>query len=403
MAPARAESEDEGAAAAQRPSLLPFEASAALETGGFFGHQVRRQSGMLVTPTIRLAPRLEAGAFRAELPVLLRHRQAVGTSLSESRGELGLEGRWAGGPGKLRLEVQAAVVGVWRPGWPDLYQPLAGGGNEPTDRYSHLDGRAGLQLAAVPFRHHHARLKYRFTAARYAWDPDYDSVFSPMHLAPFDSDRHEVSASWRYLGSGWKLGAVASAWQSTSRHRFARDAGSALTHSSPGGLPSNPLRLLRGVEPGLEAEWKSKVLHLEVSASFGYELSIDTYQGYYTYGGVHPRLKLEYQPDERVYLALRGELRLREYGPQGYQAGLNGHPPLAWGKYRADHRFAVGLDGRFVLRPELELTLSLDWVRRETNFPAYVPGSYPVNGLYDIDWNYMNWTAGLGVVWRLGS
>ncbi|MHB8875014.1 MAG: hypothetical protein ACYC8T_15120 [Myxococcaceae bacterium] len=371
-----------------------FDGEARLTTGGFSGYGVRKDGGGMARPEVRAAARFRREGFQASLPVALSHRQTVGAALVESKGSAGLELRYRFSP-KLRVSLEGGLLGVRRPGWPDLYQPLAGGGYQPTDRYSHFDGKLEAQVAGIPLRHQHARLKYQYTGADYAIDPAFRSS-NPTHLTPFGYHEHALRGSWRYLADDWKAGGKLSAFSQGYAFMFSRDANTGLTHAGPGGAPPNPLQVFTGVEPAVEGEWKRG--GLELSGSYGLELVVDAFEGYYSFTGHHPELKVEYGLPQRASLTLGAEAWVRTYGDSSYQAG-GSHPPLTSGTRRVDNRVALTFGAELPLRPDLTLTADLSWVRRVTNFPPYQPGVYPANRTYDIDWSYTNFLAQVGVRW----
>jgi hypothetical protein len=177
---------------------------------------------------------------------------------------------------------------------------------------------------------------------------------------------------------------------------FARDALTGRTHADPGGQPPNPLQSLRGAEPSVGGKLFLLERQLEVEASYGFELVEERFQGYYSYTGHHPELKLEYSPVDRVSLRATAEAWLRRYGENSYQEGP-GHPALTFGDRRVDQRAVLGGALRFALRPDLWANLEGRWVVRRTNFPPYIPGVFPSGRAYAIDWNYQNWLALAGL------
>lgn len=368
---------------------------ARVTTGAFSGYEVRTDTGAMVRPEVRLTPQYSQGALRISLPLVVSHRQTLGANLLETIASGGAELKYRFSP-RLRLGAEAGVYGAWRPGWQDLYQPIPGG-YLPTDRYSHVDKRFGAQIAGIPLRHQHARLKYRYTMADYAIDPAYDPT-NPTHLTPLSYDLHSLEGSWRYLGDGWKAGARLDTFVRSYDYAYSRDAGTGRTHAGAGGPPPNPLQVFRGVEPALEGSWKAEGIPLELSASYGLAMVEDTYQGYYSSIGHHPEAKVELELMHRATLSLAVEALLRTYGENSYAAG-GSHPPLTFGDRRVDNKVSGTFEARVPLRPDLALTGTVSYVRRATNFPSYVPGVYPASRDYEIDWSYSNLVAQVGARW----
>jgi len=395
-APAGATPEAKAPAEAGAPAV---EARVNAAAGGFNGWNVRRQAGGLAEVGGALDVSLERGALTLDVPLRASHRQSIGTSLTESKGSAAVEGQWRTGWRHLRLSAALGVLGVWRPNWPDLYQPLGNGDYAPTSRYSHVDGIVTLQAAAKPLAHQHGRLKYRFTHSTSPQDPAFDAFVRPMHLTPMDADVNELDASWRYLGKGWAASARVDTFLRFDRWLFSRDAGTGLTHANPGGPPPNPLQTFAGAEPSLELEGELLDGKLKLGVRYGYEVVRDLFDGYYSFDGHHPRLQVRWRAPLDVELSLQLEAWLRGYGPNGYAAGGN-HPPLAWGDHRVDNRVAATLEGRYPLKPQLALTAKFRVVNRATNFPDYVPYTYPATAGYDIKWSYTNVLATAGAEYR---
>jgi hypothetical protein len=381
----------------QRPAgwRVGVESSASARAGALDGLGTRRASGAMQRAEADVELEIERGAWGLGVPVDASHRETQGASLDETSGSAGLELRYRHGP-ELRLSVEAEVSGVWRPDWPDQYQPVGDGTYLPTDRYSHWDREVGATVAAIPLRHHHARIEYGYALVDYREDPNFDPVNAPNHLVPSDHELHSAGLSWRYFGDGWKTGVAADAFLKRYFFAFARDAGTGLTHANPGGLPPNPLQELRGLEPALtfEREWLDG--DLELGLSYGYEIQQDTFQGYYSYTGHHPEIDLTWAI--RPGHALRGKawLRWRTYGPNSYAEG-GSHPPLTYGDRRVDRRGAVSLGYRMRIAGGLHAVADGDVIVRRTNFPSYEPGVFPSTRLYDIDWSYTNWSILAGV------
>ncbi len=369
-----------------------------LSAGAFQGLQVRKDRGALIVAEVAAISTARYGDLLLRLPLRLSHRQTLGASLSETLGNGGLELTWKQSR-RLKVSVEGGLSGFWRPGWPDLYQPLAGGGFAPTSRASHLDQRLGVELVGTPIRRHRLRLSYRYVLADYAADPTFEPIEEPMHLTPLDHTEHALELGWRYVGKGFRLMAGVRGFARQDSFLFGRDAGTGQTHAGPGGLPPNPLQSFLGGEPSLGGKLWLFQRRLEVEAGYGFELVEDRFQGYYSYTGHHPELRVAYSPMERVSLQATAEVWLRRYGENSYVEGP-GHPPLTFGDRRVDRRGVVGGELRFALRPELSVKLEGRWVVSKTNFPSYVPGSFPRSRAYDVDWNYKNWLALAGLEYR---
>jgi hypothetical protein len=378
-----------------------LELTAALRVGAMLGHTVWHENAALVEGAVDVRPSLLSGPFRLRVPIGLSHSQTFGASLPELRASLDVEGRYRPSP-RLRVEVSGGVLGVWRPGWPDLYQPLLTGAHAPTSRNSYFEGHLGAAVAGIPIRHHHARLSYEYASADYADDAAYDPVDAPTHLVPSDHGDHTIDAAWHYLGEGWKLGGrlevVRRNWYST----FARDSGTGLTHAGPGGLPPNPLQVVWSVEPSVDAQVEVADGKLKLGGSYGLEVDSDAWQGYYSYVGQHPGLELKWKATRELRIALDAQVSWRDYGSGSYAAGPS-HPPLESGSRRWDRRVEVGLDARYRLGSAFALTFEATWEHRRTNFPDYVPGVFPSTQQYDIRWDWDDARVLVGLEYSLDT
>ncbi|MBN1210842.1 MAG: hypothetical protein JXB05_38695 [Myxococcaceae bacterium] len=371
---------------------------ASVSAGAFQGWQVRKDGGALVVAEAAAIPTARYGDFILRLPLRLAHRQTFGASLPETQGLGGLELTWKQSR-RLKLSVEGGLVGFWRPGWPDLYQPLADGSFAPTSRASHLDRRFGAELVGTPMRRHRLRLSYRYALSDYATDPAFQPIDEPMHLTPLDHTEHALELGWRYVGKGFRLMAGVRGFARQDSFLFARDAGTGRTHAGPGGLPPNPLQSFRGGEPSVGGKLWLLQRRLELEAGYGLGLVEDRFQGYYSYTEHHPELRVDYSPVERVSLRATAAAWLRSYGENSYVEGP-GHPPLTSGDRRVVRRGVLGGELRFQLRPGLTAKLEGRWVVNKSNFPPYVPGVFPRSRAYDIDWNYQNWLALGGLEYR---
>ncbi len=379
----------------ERPGF-DMEVRGRLEVGAFQGWKSREGTGALLSAEVVATSEARYERFRLRVPLRLRHRQTFGLAVTETLGSGGAELQWRLGP-RLRLSAEGTLAGAWRPGWPDLYQPLGSGQYVPSARRSHLDRKVEVQLAGIPLRHHHARLKYRYVLSDYLEDPNFDAFERPMHLTPRDNERHELTLRWRYfLKKGYDLTAQVEAFERHDFFLFARDAGTGKTHAVPGGRPPNPLQAFRGVEPSVGGEMSLFQHKLTVEARYGYVVVADLFQGYYSHTGHHPALRVEYAPWEGISLWGGAEAWLREYGEGSYAEGP-GHPPLLFGTRRVDRRGVLDAGLRVALWPGVAARLEGRFVSRQTNFPPYVPGVFPSQAAYDFKWNYDNWMVLAGV------
>lgn len=358
--------------------------------GGFDGMGVRRDSGGLGIVEGALDPRWHAGRWTVELPLRLAHRQTFGADLSETTGSLSFSPEYRFSR-ELRGGPEVGVSGAWRPGWPDLYQRQPGGYLPPTDRYGYVSWRAGAQLASRPIARHHLRVKYRYVTYRYAGEPAFDPDVNPMHLTPRDNDQHQVDLSWRYLGrEGWDVGLYLDYAHRKDLDLLARNAGSGTTS-----FYTTPLQRLDRYEPAVKVALKRLGDRVELGLRYGFLIQDDTFQGYYSYTGHHPRLELDWAVTDRLGLEGRVEGWLIEYGANGTRPAR-----LESGDRRHDRRVALRARARYALGAHLSAVAEGEWVKRETNYPDYQPDPVTDAG-YDVRLDYENLRAVAGVEWRL--
>lgn len=371
------------------------DAEAEVVGGALSGRSTLRERGGVVEAGADVEPALERGRWRLALPVALAHRETPGATQRETRGGLAIDARYKTGP-RFRLDLDGGLKFAHRPDWLDEYQPTATGLGT-TDRYSHLDLHVGGAVTVLPARHQHVRIALGYTDLDYADDPDYDAIDAPTHLVPGDRGELDLDASWRWFGDGWKAGAAVAFEDQHDDANYARDAGDGQTHAGAGGPPPNPLYHELDVEPSVGAELDLAGGDLELGADVGYAIVSDRYQGYYSRRGVHPEVHARYQ-GERLGLKLSAEALFATYGDGSYASdGTPERPALESGTRRADRRLAARASVRYQLGGHLAIVGGAEAVRRDTNFPDYVPNVFPASRAYDVRWDYTTWelTAGL--------
>jgi len=397
--------EEEGweeASAARSPSRPPSRGDVDLEmlqgVGMLSGDGIIQGSGPVSLTELDLHLKYRRGGLRMRFPVDLSHRHTLGYDLVESRGNAAIQARLEGTV--AWLEAEGGITGVLRPGWPDPYQPLADGTLEPTDRRSYLAPSAGGEVGLEPVDGHRLTVSYAYKSYDYVNDPDFDPEAEPTHLTPGDQHRHTGEVAWRSDLGDVRLEAGATAEHRSYTDRYARDAGTGLTHAGVGGDPANPLQTILDVEPGMQVRVQIGGGPVELRGGYGVEIVTDPYQGYYSYLGHHPSLGLDFEAEDGPQVALRGDVYLRRYGPDSYAEGAT-HPALEYGDRRVDNRVKGSADVDVPVHAHWSVAAEGEFLLRRTNFPSYEPGVYPATRTYDIDWNYTNWMAILGVRYRL--
>jgi hypothetical protein len=212
-----------------------------------------------------------------------------------------------------------------------------------------------------------------------------------MHLTPVDHGTHEVQLTWRAAYHGFAAAARVDYQHRNDLVLLARNAGTGTTSGY-----RNPLQRLDLVEPSVEGELHKLGGRVDVTLSYGYLLQNDPFQGYYSYRGHHPRLEADYAATDSLRIRARLEAWIIQYGPNSTAPSR-----LKSGDRRYDNRVAIS--GALAYRLTQTLTARLDarWVKRDTNYPDYVPGVYPATRFYDIQWDYLNTEVLVGVEYRL--
>jgi hypothetical protein len=372
-------------AALPAPSRWTLDARASLEGGAFDGLGVRTDSGGLLLTEVALTPERKAKGFTLAIPFRLSHRQTIGASLNETAGSLAVEPTWRVGR-KTELGLEAGASGAWRPDWPDLYQRTIDGFMPGTDRYSYLAWHAGASYWTRIGDGKHFRLKARYVQTKYVEDGSFDPN-TPMHLTPRDNGRFELGASWRVIKEAYALG-----FRLDFSHRqdftlLARDASSGSTNGD-----TNPTQKLEQLEPVVQLDLRN-LGGTKVTLEYGYQVQQDPFAGYYSYQGHHPTLRVAHDFGRRLEGNLRVEGWFRTYGPDS-------KPSTDDGKRLRDDRALVRGELAYALGGGLALTGKAEYVRRASNYPDYVPGVYPATRYYDIQWDYTNLAATVGVEWR---
>jgi len=366
-----------------------------LSGGVLGGRGVRPESLPALRMSVTAAPRLLCGALRVEVPATISHRQTFGGNLSEARASVTGRLRWKS-PQGMRVGVDLGLLGVLRPGWADLYQPLGRGSFEPTYRYSYWGPRLRARIGATPLPHHAVRAAIGAELSDYRQDPAYDPKV-PTHLVPGDQHRFFAEVGWHYLRHHHRSGLGLTVSSVRFSSAYARDAGTGKTHAAPGGPQANPLQHFLVLEPSLDYRWKQKrgVLR-RVAVRYRHEVQIDSFDGYYSYGAPTPSLRVKLKPAQGLRVHAEIGASLRRYGRNSYQAG-GSHPALDSGNRRFSNLAFATVGASLRLRRGLYLTLALKGETRGTNFPDYQPGIYPAARAYELDWDYTTFWAFGGV------
>ncbi len=379
----------------RRGFALPV--SSTLELGYAHGLHERSFDAAVTRTRLRVVPTLYAPWLIARTPLGLRHQYFSGQSLSETRARAAIELEFLP-QARIRPIADAGLLGVWRPNWPDLYQPLPNGDYAPSSRHSYWERTASAGVEVAPAPPATLSASYRYTLRVFRQDDAFDPVYRPNHLTPSDREEHRVELGWRQRVGAARLDLGAAGFERNYFYLFARDAGTGKTHADPRGLPPNPLYHTLGL--GAEASVRLPLgRRATLTPKYGVEIMDDTFQGYYSYVEHQPAIAAHVELTRRIGLHTELGAKLRRYGEDSYVAGPN-HPPLTFGDRRADYRASGSVSASYALQQGLALTLATEAEFRRTNFPPYEPGVFPASREYDIGWSYDNYRVVAGVSFR---
>ena len=353
-----------------------------------------RVQDAFIHSSMRVVPTLRWRDWQVRVVGNLTQRLPLTLSLTESRISGETELRWNPFRG-LWLTSATGLSATIRPGWPDPYQPRPDGSLMLSDRYSYTERTVKLRLSAIPFRRHHARIAYEYSISDYDQDPHFDAQLEPIHLIPRDHARHRASATWTVRVGTNVLEAGGRVEHISYFFSFARDRHTGLTHANPGGMPANPLAVFIGLEPSMS--WRTRLWSDKVSLSVGYahEFLRDPFQGYYSYQGPHPTLRVRFAAAGwETKLGL--DLRWRSYGTDSYRAGA-GHPSLEDGTQLYDRRLSTDSTVNRALGGGVSVYAEESTTIRQSNYPDYVPGVFPASRRYRINWDFWNLNVSGGV------
>lgn len=291
---------------------------------------------------------------------------------------------------------------VYRPSWPDLYQPNPLGPGLPTDpnfgAYLPTDRNSFHKLIAALEFEYSGISKFTLKGdggykrnIQYI-DPNFNANI-PFHLTPttyggivFDLEGiYEASPTTDLQLSNdfeWRSYDIA----------LARDAVTGLTHAT---TTPNQLYSQINNETKLAATFKSKKSHIEFTPFFGFIVNVDPFQGYYSYLGIEPGLQLEGKIHRFSY-ALKVSFEMQNYG-------ANGFDPAKTQDKKALYKYYLkgGLELKYKIHKHVELFLDGEVYNKWTNYPSYTPGQPPVAGKnYSINFSFANYLISSGVTFK---
>lgn len=368
-----------------RPAL---DARARVGAGVVSGDTINPGTGAItiidadVTPSVR-RKRLELSA-----PLDFMHRQSYATSLTEMRGRgaARVGYRWSR---ELRVAAELSLGATYKPSWADPFQEdMDTGDLGATDRYSHWDRRAAAEAIVRPVAGQRVHVTYEYVLAVYSHDPNFDAIYDPIHLAPWDREVHRADAEWRLREDRWRLRVGTRVEHFQYFFMFAGDAKTGVTHAGPGGEPPNPLLQLNTIKPRVSGD-VDVTETVRLGARYELELVQDPFQGYLSYVGHHPQLVARWLAPSKVEVNVRAEAYLRRYGANSYAYEMDPeHPSLTFGSRREERLSYLTLAAERALSKHWSALAEAKLASRRTNYA------------YSIDWNYINYLMWTGAEYR---
>ncbi len=393
--------------------VMPLESDTGI--GYLSGYGTTEVSGVFVEANLSLSPGFQFRKRLLQLALTLAYdsREALGFDLDERHPHGGMSLRFR--PNKsIDMGIETDGGMRFRPGWIDLYQPIAGENNEFTGRYKRTDrnsyGHVGGELY----------FRYRFSKSysgemyggheylNYFDDPGYSETDAPTHLVP--GDRHRTRGGLQFTGVTperfWRYSLDLRVENTQYLKSFARDAKTGYTHAAPGGLPANPKFHTVAFRARQRNSLKLIEDILQLVAVAQFTRTVDVFDNYYTSNNFAGNIDVKWTPTPRLELSVGYGITYERYTEDGYQAGeipSDNHPPLDNGdairdelSHDADLRMEIS-----VFRPNLKLFADGEVKKNMTNLPDYEPGIFPASSIYKINWDYLNWQLLCGLAFEM--
>lgn len=317
------------------------------------------------------------------------------------------------------LTVKMNYSFVYRPEWPDLYQPnpyLYSASYNPdditldsTDRYSyHLyNPEAGFSYRIKDTMN--LNLETGYARKKGFEDPHFDPSL-PGHLTPDNYSKVYGDISFKNFNNrrlfNYKI----------SNHYYVLKSDDELSRDRITGRT----HYITGPNP-LYEEWHNKTeldlilvigkLNMKIRPFYAYRINTDTFQGYYSYTEHDFGIKIQQRLlKKKLKWSAKGERRLRTYTDDGYDyySATGGHLPLTDGSVLYKNYWIVNLKVSYDLGKSIEIFGKYMYKEKETNYPSYVPGVNPTTDItqpgtknYDINFSYTNQRFDLGVKYSL--
>lgn len=298
---------------------------------------------------------------------------------------------------------------VIKPDWPDHYQPDPAVYDpavapddirlKSTDRFSYRKFEPGLRLKYRISDDFYSRFAIGITKKTGYTDSNYHPE-NPTHLTPEEYTAVFADAGLRFSDSKSPVN-----FHGKNRLTYlkedealARDRVTGITNYS---TSPNPLYKELNNRTNLDVTFNINSIKMEITPGYSFEYNRDMYEGYYTYTGHTLGMELRHRPFKKIRYKLKADYEYIKYTDNGYGPSAS-HVPLKEGSVL--YKKYTTFEGMIEYLYNRELTIFADYMikEKETNYPDYVPGSFPgATKNYDIDFSYDSYRAGMGVKYRL--
>ncbi len=315
--------------------------------------------------------------------------------------EISLKGRYGYETSNIHAGFNFEYAYTLRKDWPDQYQVAPNGQLLLTNRKTYSRMTPEFTLAYRGFDDYGLYTRVSYFANNGAVDPNYSST-TPTHLTPNTYTGAELEGGVKYKGNSLPFG-----WEISHRYRskkekveLARDAGTGATHYT---TAPNPKYQERNNKTRLELLFEIASIRLEISPFYSFERNKDIFQDYYTYNGHTAGLIVEQEiVKDKLEYKLGYYHEINNYTGSAYQYDPAGTHvlPLTDGDTLYKIYDTAFLRLTYSINKALSFSGQGGWGRKQTNYPAYVPGVMPANKSYDIDFSYENYYVNTSALYR---
>ncbi|MDH4262058.1 MAG: hypothetical protein OEV78_03330 [Spirochaetia bacterium] len=301
--------------------------------------------------------------------------------------------------GEINFELK--YQWMYRPTWPDLYQPNPLGFNGvpdpkydsylPTDRNSYQRISPELNFIFTKVENLEIYLNPGYLRNIDNSDPAFN-INVPTHLTPSSYSSLFLVVGAKYEGvKPLKMELINKVESSTYDIALARDAITGKTHymTSP-----NPLYIELNNKTTVALGIYFEKIKLEVKPIASLDFNVDQYQGYYSYTGFEPGIEIK-QKIKNFQYSIKFSEDLQNYASTSFDSTKTLDNKTLYKYYTK-----ASLDLGYSLSKNLEIFAEGDMLIKKTNYPPYVPGVNPATKNYDINFSFNNFSVNSGVTYK---